>query len=246
VVAGLAFLATAIATLFAQATLVRWTQARAPHQGAWTVALAMYAVASAALATGASTGWDGGTYRVFYLFGAVLVVPWLALGTVYLVAGRAAGRRVLMGLLVLSGFAAGVLLTADLSPAVAAEGIPVGKEHFDALPRVLAAAGSGVGAVVVLAGAVLSAARAARRRDGARTAVANGLIALGVVANSSGGLVQGLVGHDEGFTLALVVGIAAIYAGFSVATSDTSARRTSLPAKLRGNDSTTSTRLGSL
>ena len=41
----------------------------------------MFAVASVALATGTSTGWDRGTFRVFYLFGAVLDVPWLALGT---------------------------------------------------------------------------------------------------------------------------------------------------------------------
>ncbi|HEX5615966.1 MAG TPA: hypothetical protein VFZ83_12510 [Acidimicrobiia bacterium] len=245
-VAGLAFLATAIATLFAQATLVRWTQGRAPHQGAWTVALAMYAAASAALATGESTGWDGGTYRVFYLFGAILVVPWLALGTVHLLVGPTAGRRVLLGLLVFSGLAAGVVLTTELTQPIATSGIPVGKEHFDAFPRVLAALGSGIGATVVLAGAVISVVRALRRRNEGRLAIANGLIALGVLLNSSGGLVQGVVGHDEAFTLALAAGVAAIYAGFSVATSGASARRTSLPAKLRGNDATTSTRLGSL
>lgn len=245
-VAGLAFLATAIATLFAQTTLVRWTRGRAPHQGAWTVALAMYAAASAALATGESTGWDAGTYRVFYLFGAILVVPWLALGTVHLLFGPVAGRRTLVGVLLFTGFAAGVMLTTELTRDVAVTGIPVGREHFEALPRVLAAIGSGVGALVVLAGALWSAARALRRRGAMRTAVANGLIALGVLLNSSGGLVQGVVGHDEGFTLALVSGVAAIYAGFSVATSGASARRTSLPAKLRGNDATTSTRLGSL
>lgn len=245
-VAGLAFLATAIATVFAQSTLVRWTQDRAPHQGAWSVALAMYAAASAALATGESTVWDAGTYRAFYLFGAILVVPWLALGTVHLLLGPAVARRVLVGLLLFTGFAAGVMLTTELTSAIAPTGIPVGKDHLEVLPRVLAAVGSGVGATVVLVGAVVSIVRALRRRNERRLAVANGLIALGVLLNSSGGLVQGVVGHDEAFTLALVSGIAAIYAGFSVATSGASARRTSLPAKLRGNDATTSTRLGSL
>ena len=51
-VAGLAFVATAVATLFAQATAVRWSRTEAPHQGAWTIALALFALASAALATG--------------------------------------------------------------------------------------------------------------------------------------------------------------------------------------------------
>ena len=83
-VVGLAFLATAVATLFAQATLVRFTRDHRPQDRAWTIALAMFALASAALATGVSTGWDNGTFRIFFLLGAVLSVPWLALGTVHL------------------------------------------------------------------------------------------------------------------------------------------------------------------
>ena len=93
-VAGLAFVATAVATLFAEATFKRWRHGRrALIEGAWTVALALFAFASAALATGASTGWDRGVFRVFYLLGAVLNVPWLALGTVYLLGGEQIGQQ---------------------------------------------------------------------------------------------------------------------------------------------------------
>src|SRR3954463_15338420 len=100
----LAFLATAVATLFAQGTLVRATAHHRPQDRAWTVALALFALASAALATGVATGWDNGSFRVFYLLGAVLSVPWLALGTVFLLAGAAGGRRGQWGL----GFGRGV------------------------------------------------------------------------------------------------------------------------------------------
>src|SRR3984893_3866839 len=106
-VAGLAFLAPALAPAFAQATAVRWSRSRAPHQGAWTVALVLFALASAALATGASTGWDNGTFRAFYLLGAVVNVPWLAMGTVYLLVAEQVARRVLWGLVLFTGFAAG-------------------------------------------------------------------------------------------------------------------------------------------
>jgi hypothetical protein len=34
-VAGLAFVATAVGTLFAEATFKRWRQGRRPHEGAW-------------------------------------------------------------------------------------------------------------------------------------------------------------------------------------------------------------------
>jgi hypothetical protein len=257
-VAGLAFLATAVATLFAQATGVRYSRSKAPHQGAWAFALALFALASAALATAASTGWDRGTFRAFYLLGAVLNVPWLALGTIYLLGGRRIGDRVRTGLLLFSGVAIGVLLAAPIHGVIARDGgIPVGKDHFDVLPRVLAAVGSGAGAVVVFGGALYSAIRFARRRAPGTGSLAGGnaLIAFGTIVLSSGGLLQGAIGQDEAFTISLAAGIVTVYAGFVVASSgrppvtggvDESARRTSLPARVRGKALTSSTRVGSL
>jgi hypothetical protein len=246
-VAGLAFLATAVATLFAEATFKRWRQKRSPHEAAWTVALALFALASAALATGASTGWDRGVFRIFYLLGAVLNVPWLALGTIYLLFGERAGRRVRAVLVFASGLAAGVLLTAPMTRDVTGSAtIPVGKEVFGVFPRVLAAVGSGLGAVVVFGGAAWSAvrfARAARGRAAAarpggpppgRMAAANALIALGTLVLSGGGTLQGVLGHDEAFTVTLATGIAVIYAGFLVA-----ARPASVSDHQRMSDMTT-------
>jgi len=215
VVTGLAFLATAIASLFAEATLVRWSQRRTPQLAAWTVALSLFALASAALALGVSTGWDRGTFRVFYLLGAVLNVPWLALGTVALLFGSAVARRVRWFVVFFTGLATGVVLSASME-SVRGTVIPVGKDVFDGFPRALAAMGSGIGAVVIFAGAVWSVVRFTRDRRNARLAVANGLIALGTIVLSSGGLVQGIVGDDEAFALSLAVGVAVIYAGFLV------------------------------
>ena len=219
VVVGLAFVATAVSSLFAQAMLVRYTRDRRPEHRAWTIALAMFALASVALAAGTSTGWDRSTFRVFYLLGACVNVPWLALGTVYLLAGRDVGRRVQGWLVLFSGFAAGVVLSAPMD-SVHGTAIPVGKDVFGVAPRALAAVGSGVGAVVIFAGAVASASRFARDRtssEHARLAGANGLIALGTLILSSGGLVEGAVGHDEAFTISLAVGISVVYLGFVLA-----------------------------
>jgi hypothetical protein len=278
VVIGLAFAATAVASLFAEATFVRWTARRTSHLAAWTVALVMFAGASAALAVGVGTGWDTGTFRVFYLLGAILNVPWLALGTLYLVFGTPVGGRVRPWLLVFSGLAAGVVLAAPMEP-VSGREIPVGSDVFDAFPRVLAAIGSGAGAVVILGGALWSGLRYARDREApaplvdaasdvspgavrqshpaprrGRLAAANGLIALGTLVLSSGGLVQGFLGHDDAFTLSLAIGITVIYAGFLVAEDNRAAerpsqrrsRRTSLPARVRGSSSTISMRDGHL
>jgi hypothetical protein len=252
-VAGLAFLATAVATVFAQATLVRWTKTRRPYHGAWTFALALFALASAALATGTSTEWDAGTYRVFFLLGAILNVPWLALGTVYLLASERAGRATRGVLLVFTGFATGVMLTTPVHGTFSGTAIPVGSEHFGALPRALAGIGSGVGATVVLAGAVWSAIRFARQRNergASRLMTSNILIATGTLILASGGLLQGFVGKDEAFALSLALGIVVIYIGFVVASAraprSASARRAIFPPKVRGTTSTTSTRVGNL
>jgi hypothetical protein len=268
-VAGLAFVATAIATLFAQATAVRWSRSRAPHQGAWTIALALFALASAALATGASTGWDRGTFRAFFLLGAVVNVPWLALGTIYLLWGRGVGDKVRMALVLFTGLGLGVMLSAPMHGTITPDRIPVGKDVFGPLPRALAGAGSGLGALVVFGGAAWSAVRFARSRKpgSGKLAGGNALIALGTLVLSSGGLLQGIVGSDEAFALTLAAGIAVIYAGFAVASgvrisltpggaardlaqeaqaSGASERRSNLPAKERGSSSTSSTRVGSL
>ncbi len=248
---------------------MRRSRTKAPHQAAWTVALALFALASAALATGASTGWDPGTFRAFYLLGAILNVPWLALGTVYLLAGRRVGDRARAALLVFTGFAVGVMLATPLHGVISSTGgIPEGKDHLGVLPRALAGTASGIGAIVVFGGAAWSAVRFARRRkhstDAARLgrlAAGNALIALGVLILSAGGLLQGIVGHDEAFTITLAGGIAVVYAGFTVASGqrrpatspvvsladpDDSARRASLPPNERGNDATSSTRVGNL
>lgn len=221
-VALLAFLATAVSTLFFEAVFVRWTRLRRPYDGAWAVALALFALASAAFAVGASTGWDAGTFRAFYLFGAVVNVPWLALGTLYLVAPGVAAR-VRTGVVLFTGLAAGAILVAPLRGPVPVDAIPEGRELFGALPRILAATGSGVAAVVVIIGAVWTAGRYVARAtpDAPRRAAASGLIALGTLVLSAGGVLEGVLGgHDEAFGVTLVAGVSLIYAGFLLATRE--------------------------
>ncbi len=216
---ALAAAAAVLACLFAMATGQRAAAGRGPHQAAWTVALVWFAVASVALAIGTSTGWDPGTYRVFYTAGAICSVPWLALGTVFLLLGGRVGRAVRAGLLVFTGLAVGVVFSAPLR-SLSGTTVPVGRDVFTgAGPRVLAAVGSGVGATVVLVGALVSLVRllAGSAPGRGRLAAANALVALGTLVLSSGGLVQGFLGHDEAFAASLALGIAVIYAGFLVA-----------------------------
>ena len=115
--------------------------------------MALFAVASLALWWAEGRGWSNGSFRVFFAFGAIVNVPWLALGTVYLLAGPRVGHTTLRGLLVFSGFAVGVVFTAPLHGTLDPGTLPKGSEHFDPLPRILAAVGSSVPALVIFGGA---------------------------------------------------------------------------------------------
>jgi hypothetical protein len=230
---ALAAAATLVATAFAAATLERWLVRRRPHELAWTVSLAMFAAASASLWIAEAAGWTSPSFRAFYLFGAILNVPWLALGTVFLLGGRRIGEGVRWGLVLASGFAAGVLVTAPLRAPVPTDELPEGQELFEPLPRVLAAVGSGVAALIVIAGALWSAGRLARGRSGAartqavtarRLAAGNVVIALGTLILSASGTLAGRLGKDTAFALTLVAGVVVLFCGFLIATPGRPAR----------------------
>ena len=231
--AALAAAATLVATAFAAATLERWLVRRRPHELAWTVSLAMFAAASAALWVAEAAGWSSPSFRAFYLFGAILNVPWLALGTVFLLAGRRIGDGVRWGLVLASGFAAGVLVTARLRVPVPSDELPEGSELFEPLPRILAAVGSGVAAVVVIGGALWSAWRLARGRSAGagsqavsarRLAFGNVVIALGTLVLSASGTLAGRLGKDTAFAVTLVAGVVVLFCGFLIATPGRPAR----------------------
>lgn len=219
---AVAVAAALVALAFALSTYERWLARRRRHELAWSAALAMFAVASAALAAGAALGWDGVTYRVFYLFGAIADVPFLALGTVYLLAGPRAGDRAAAATALLAAFAAGVLAVAPFTHPLPRGDLVQGSKVFGPLPRALAGACSGVGALVVLGGAVWSAARVRDRR----AVVSNSLIAAGTLITGASGLLNSVLDAMTAFAVTLLVGISVLFAGFLVATAAPSPRVT--------------------
>lgn len=236
--AAIAAAATLVALAFALSTGERWLRGRKRHEAAWTISLAMFALGSAALWLGASIGWSEWTFKAFYLFGAILNVPWLALGTVELLAGPTHGRRWTTLVALLSAFCSGLLVAAPLTGTIEPDVLPQGKEVFGAGPRIAAAVGSGVAAIVIIAGALWSAWRLWRShrsgldtrgaRSGApsprRLALANLVIAIGTLVLSAGGILNSVVNEMDGFSISLVVGISIIFGGFLLTESRGSLR----------------------
>ncbi len=211
--------ATVVAVAFSLCLLERWLERRRRHELAWTVALTMFAIASASLLLGASLGWSPSRFRLFYLTGAVLNVPLLALGTVYLLTDRRVADLASAATVVVLAFATGVVVAAPLHGQIDPQVLPRGSEVFAAGPRIAAGVASAGGAVVVLVGALWSAVRAATGRGGKRLVVANVLIASGTIVLGAGGVLNSALGEMDGFAASLVIGIILLFGGFLTATA---------------------------
>jgi len=171
----------------------------APDLLVWGASLLAYALAAAALAAGAAGGWHTATFRVYYLFGGLLTVPLLGVGSLL----RREVRWALPVGLVYSGLATGVALAMPVTPRIHGTSIPSAQDHLDVFPaRVLAIAGNTLGTLAVVVVAIMT----IRRRP-----LGNGLILCGVAAAAVGSALT-RVGEVATATL-LAAAAALLYAG---------------------------------
>jgi hypothetical protein len=204
---------TVVSGAFAVAVALRYARRRRPSLLAWAIGLLLFAVAAFMGFLARSGGATDVEYRLFYLFGAIANVAWLALGTVYIVAPRY-GRAALAAVLALSVVAVYAVFAAPVNMAVA---IDTGKGFPDgSLPRILAGIGSGVGSVVLIGGALWSAWVFFRRRNEGRRALANAVIAVGVLIAALGGTVA-FTGASGVLELTNLIGVSVMFVGFLLA-----------------------------
>jgi len=202
-------LATIVAAIFSGATW-RASRERGAALRVWSFALVQFAVGAGALAWGIAFGWTPATYRIFYIFGAVLNVGWLGLGTLWLVWYRSAAIAVTLALALVSVWALVVVATTDLVPgasgAFVGEQLPPASEVMPVLVRNLSRWFSITGSVVVLAGLGMS--MALRRNAGGLALLAAGVVVAGVASELA------RAGYVNLFSIGLAAGIGLMYAGF--------------------------------
>jgi len=209
----LPYLTAVVSAAFAIAVAMRYARSRRAALLAWAIGLAMFAVASLAGGLARSGSANETEYRIFYLFGGILNVAWLALGTSLLIAARLS--RVSVGIVAALTLAAAYAVIAapvDLKVALdSGRGFPDGS-----LPRILAGVGSGVGSVVLIGGALWSAWVFLRQRRSGRRALSNVVIAVGVLIAAAGGTVT-FTGASGILELTNLVGVSVMFAGFVLA-----------------------------
>jgi MFS family permease len=211
--------AAVISLVFGVLLFRQFAERRRPYQALWAVAMLMFAAASAALFAGTLFGWSAGMYRAYWLFGAVLNVPFLAMGECYLLIKK---RRVNTALLVLLLFAsvvaAAIVAGADASPLALTRDLPRGKFVWGpgSLTLHIAQYYSIPTYVLLLAGTLWSAwkmrgAPPLRNRFYGTLAIACGatVVAAGAAFAATGVLI--------GLSLTLVAGVALMFWGFLLA-----------------------------
>lgn len=232
---ALAASAALVSLAFAFSTYERWLLKRRRYELTWTIAFGCFCLGALSLAWGSAAGWSGASFRTFYLFGAIVNVPFLAVGQVELLSSRRWVQQLRPAVALLSAAALGVLVSAPLRAPVPSNRLPQGSEVFGALPRILAAICSAGGAMVVFGGAAWSTAALLRQRRArtdavtarllGRRAIGTGLITLGTIVLSTSGTLNKRFGEMTAFAITLTAGVCILFVGFLV---------TTLPAK---NDS---------
>ena len=190
-----------------------------PHLSAYTAGMAMFALAVWALFSALAWEWNGLNYRIFFLFGAVLNIPFLALGSVFLSVGRTVGHIMTVGLFGFSAMATTLVTTTPFARPLPPGGIP--SDIFPSIaevgfgPRLLAAIGAGLGTVVLVWAALWGAVRF--RKSNPRRAAANLVITAGVLAAAVGGTILGFLHESAAFSISLLVTATLIWWGYRLA-----------------------------
>ena len=213
--------ATAVAFVFGVHLLARSGTRKSWFEGVWGVAMLMFAVASGALVLGVADGWSTAEFRAYWLFGAVLNVPYLALGEVYLLSRRPwVGHLALLVVLGATAWASAEVRTAPLDAEVLrTKEFFTGREVLgeQAPARTLAMLYSYAGTAILVLGILWSALQM-RGRPELRNRF-NGvlLIALGALV-VAGGAAFAAAANFAGFSVTLAAGVGVMYWGFLTAT----------------------------
>ena len=215
-------LAAVVGAAFAVQVLRQYLARHRPYQLVWASALAMFALAALFETAGVAGGWTAAIYKGYYLFGGLLNVGWLGVGTVYLLAPRRAAdvsAALMAGYSVMAVLAVAV---AHVNPTALHATFPT---RASDVPVILPIISNVLGTVLLVGGAAWSAISALRRRSPASRVLGTSLIAAGaLVVGADHSLAQstGLIVLQP---LSEMVGIAVMFAGYLAVEQRTSARR---------------------
>jgi MFS family permease len=220
-VIALPIAATVISLVFGIHLLARSGRRKAWFEAVWGLAMLMFAIASGALVLGVWDGWSTAEFRVYWLFGAILNVPYLALGEVYLLVKRRwIAHLALFFVLAATAWASAEVRTAPLNTEVLrTQEFFTGRDVIgsDASARSLALIYSYAGTAVLILGILWSALGMRGKPELSNRFYGVLLIALGALV-VAGGAAFAAAANFAGFSVTLAGGVSVMYWGFLTAT----------------------------
>jgi len=217
------FLSSIISFVFAVVIFKRYSDRGGAHNLLWGIGMVFYGIGGFCEAYFGAFGWNDTIFRMWYLFGAILVAAWLGQGTVYLLAKRKWANIAMVILLGLSMFAAFRVFTAELDPSLLTTSVHTGSElsgHAIITPgiRTLTPIFNLYGTVALVGGAVYSAYIFWRKRILLHRTIGNIMIAVGALAPAFGGAFSRF-GVPGALYFGELIGAILIFAGFIRATT---------------------------
>jgi len=215
----LPFVSGSVSLVFALVVFLRWLGMRDHwHLLLWTLGLVMYSTGGFCEGFNGALGWNPLVFRLWYLFGAMLVAAWLGQGTVQLLAKARMAQVTLVLLVIASAYGALRVFTADLDPALMTKSLHTGSElsgHAIVTPgvRLLTPFFNIYGTLTLVGGAIWSAYLFFRKKVLPNRAIGNVLIAAGALLPAFGGTFSRF-GLASALYVSEFLGAVVIFVGF--------------------------------
>lgn len=216
-----------LSLIFAWQVAQDYTARKRPYQALWATALVMTTIASMGYLA-ASQNQVPWAFRIYYIFGALLVPPYMGMGSLFLVVRESIARKILWGVHVLGLVGAVLILGAPMD--------------IDALATLSGGSGRGIlasgpwlpfviflnffGTLCVSGVALYSAIRSIVSRQDGRFALANLTIGVGFLLLAvAGSVARWVPDWDGAFWLVMAMGWLIAFVGFRIVTLAAEARR---------------------
>jgi hypothetical protein len=220
---ALPFTSFLVSIIFAVLVFRRYLARRGTHLLLWGIGMVFYAIGGFCEGYYGAFGWSPVIFRLWYLFGAILVAAWLGQGTVYLLAKRRWANITMVILALASLYAVIRVLTAELDPTLMTTSLHTGSElsgHAIVTSgvRTLTPFFNLYGTVTLVGGAAYSAWIFWRKRILLHRTIGNILIAAGALLPAFGGTFSRM-GVPSALYLGELLGAVLLFAGFVRATT---------------------------
>lgn len=215
-------LSSIISFVFAFFVFKRYVERKGAHLLLWGVGMLFYGIGGFAEFYYGAFGWNELIFRLWYLFGAILVAAWLGQGTVYLLAKPKWSHTLLTILILGSVYAAFKVFTAELDPSQMIDAGHTGRElsgHAILTPgvRVLTPFFNLYGTIALVGGAAYSSFIFWRKRVLLHRTIGNILIAVGAMLPAFGGFFS-RINIPGALYLGEFLGVILLFLGFLRAT----------------------------